>query len=478
MRLFSPRIMIGMIGPLLVQLFLAFLYSSIKYQALDTRLFTLFLLFTFPLVLKHVLSPFLLSYIGGFDGRIKKLLNRGLDLVLDEKSELKGGGSNSQASFGIRENNRQSVIEEIKSSLIPLLIKPALSAYHDTFYSRDTEEKEIRSLEYYESLALYSLFSIIFFVTNIIVVFLLKFTSINFFVLELDFITEWSFVIAVASVFAISIVLNYILLRYSVNKIEQYLPYAVPGIFFENPDKSLLRKETIRSLMDYNYDYLVSRGTQKRNRELFDSTKKSILFSILKEEFIIESRKNLALKLAFKEYSLILADKIKEREQKNRKSLLDHVFLGEKLGEHLLFKNHELLGLNSDLIYVRSQITNWRALAKESKEMTYIQLYRLIERLIKQVYFAFAEIETTDVSEATGVNFFDGIKWLQKENILEKNGYGLLNHFRFLRNKVIHEPGTELEVSSQTLIDVLEEIDNMLQKMGRITTKKMTINGQ
>ena len=458
-----------MIGPLLVQLFFAFLYSSIKYQSLDTRIFTLFLLFTFPLVLQHVLSPFLLSYIGGFDARIRKLLDRGLNLVLSEQNELEVTQASSLRNFGIIEENRLSVIEEVKNSLIPVLIKPALNAYHDNFYSRDTDEKEIRSLEYYESLALYSLFSIIFFVSDLMLVFLLKFTSINLFVLELDYIAEWSFVLVVAISLIAGITLNFILLQYSVSKIEQYLSYAVPGIFYENPEKNLLRKETIRSLLEYKSDYLVSKSTQKRNRDIFDSAKKSILDSILREEFIVESRKNVALKLAFKEYSLILAAKLKEREQQNQQSLLDHVFLGEKLGEHLLFKNHELLGLNSDLIYVRSQITSWQTLAKESKEMTYIQLYRLSERLIKQIYFYFAEIDEIDASEATSVNFFDGIKWLQKENILDKSGYDLLNHFRFLRNKVIHEPGTGLVVSNKTLLDVLEEIDGLLLKIRKLT---------
>jgi len=462
MRIISLRITIGMLGPLVFQILLSMLYSSIRYEEINSRLLLLFLLTIFPLVIMHVISPFLLSYYGQFEERLRYLLEMGLDQVLLQDDSFIETRTKMKKSVMLAQEDRMKTAEEIKEVLVPILVKPALDGYKDTFYTRDHNVRAINTLDYYESLALFAIYTIAFFSVNLVITWLLKYSSVNLLVIQLDYIENWTYVTVLSVFFLSGIILSYLLFEYSVNKIEVYLPYAVPNLFYEDPEQNLLRKEQIRSMLTYDLDSLLPRNIQRNRKYIIDDALNQVAVPLLKEEFLIKSRKHLALKLAFDEYSLILAKRMKVRESRGQATALDRLLIGENIGGKIEFDNDTLLGLNMDLMYVRSQIADWKNLSKEQKEMTYIQLYRLIERVIKHISFNLSE-DHFEVETSSEVNFFDGLRWLSANGYLNKDGYSTLNHFRYLRNKVIHEPGTEIQVSSSTLIDVIRETNNILQ---------------
>ncbi len=466
MRLISLRISIGMLGPLIFQVLLTMLYSSIRYEEINSRLLLLFLLTIFPLVIMHVISPFLLSYYGRLEDRLEKLFSKGLDQVLLRDDSFIDTRTKLRESVLLAQEDRKRTAEEIKEVLVPILVKPALDGYKDTFYARDKEVKANDTLDYYESLALFSIYTVVFFTVNLVITWFLKFTSVNLIVIQLDQIEEWNFVYLLTIFFVAGIVLSYLLFGYSIEKMESYLPYAVPNLFYEDPQQNMLRKEQIRSVLSYNLDSLLPRNIQRVRKYVIDESINQVAMPLLKEEFLIKSRKNLALKLAFEEYSLILARRMKLREKRGQITEIDRLLLGEKIAGAIQFNNDDLLGLNMDLMYVRSQIADWKELSKEQREMTYIQLYRLIERVIKQICFNLSG-EELEVNAPAEVNFFEGLKWLSTNGYMDKDTYSTLNHFRFLRNQVIHEPGTEIQVSSTTLIDVIRDTNQILKNAER-----------
>ncbi len=466
MRLISLRISIGMLGPLIFQVLLTMLYSSIRYEEINSRLLLLFLLTIFPLVIMHVISPFLLSYYGRLEDRLEKLFSKGLDQVLLRDDSFIDTRTKLRESVLLAQEDRKKTAEEIKKVLVPILVKPALDGYKDTFYARDKEVKANDTLDYYESLALFSIYTVVFFTVNLVITWFLKFTSVNLIVIQLDQIEEWNFVYLLTIFFVAGIVLSYLLFGYSIEKMESYLPYAVPNLFYEDPQQNMLRKEQIRSVLSYNLDSLLPRNIQRARKYVIDESINQVAMPLLKEEFLIKSRKNLALKLAFEEYSLILARRMKLREKRGQITEIDRLLLGEKIAGAIQFNNDDLLGLNMDLMYVRSQIADWKELSKEQREMTYIQLYRLIERVIKQICFNLSG-EELEVDTPAEVNFFEGLKWLSTNGYMDRDTYSTLNHFRFLRNQVIHEPGTEIQVSSTTLIDVIRDTNQILKNAER-----------
>ncbi len=466
MRLISLRISIGMLGPLIFQVLLTMLYSSIRYEEINSRLLLLFLLTIFPLVIMHVISPFLLSYYGRLEDRLEKLFSKGLDQVLLRDDSFIDTRTKLRESVLLAQEDRKKTAEEIKKVLVPILVKPALDGYKDTFYARDKEVKANDTLDYYESLALFSIYTVVFFTVNLVITWFLKFTSVNLIVIQLDQIEEWNFVYLLTIFFVAGIVLSYLLFGYSIEKMESYLPYAVPNLFYEDPQQNMLRKEQIRSVLSYNLDSLLPRNIQRVRKYVIDESINQVAMPLLKEEFLIKSRKNLALKLAFEEYSLILARRMKLREKRGQITEIDRLLLGEKIAGAIQFNNDDLLGLNMDLMYVRSQIADWKELSKEQREMTYIQLYRLIERVIKQICFNLSG-EELEVDTPAEVNFFEGLKWLSTNGYMDRDTYSTLNHFRFLRNQVIHEPGTEIQVSSTTLIDVIRDTNQILKNAER-----------
>jgi hypothetical protein len=480
MQILPQRVVVGMLGPLMLQIFLVFLYSTIKYDIFDSRLFSLAFIIAFPLLIMHVISPFLLTYFGNFEKRIDKLFRNGFEQVLiknQTNTDLDEERSALGKSINITDDDRLKIVEEIKNTLTPVLVKPAIDTYKDTFYSRTDRqylEQEISSLEYYESLALFAIYSMIFFTMDLVTLMFMKYTSLQLVIITLDRVIEWRVFLSLAIPSLVIILINAGLFKYSLDRLEKYLPYVVPALFLENEEKNYLRKETIRSILSYNFDNLLPRGVQYKSKGVIDKAQHELVSSLLKNEIMVKSRQNFALSLAFREYSIWLTRKMEQRDKRGQPTLLDKLLLGERIGR-VVIDSEALLGLNSDLIYTRTQISKWKSLKKEQKEMTFLLMYRLVERLIRELGVFYLPTDS-DNNNKDDFNFYEIIKELFKKKYLEKPEYDILNNFRYLRNKVIHEPGTEIEVSSRTLIDIMTVVNDVLKRFNSIKEEELILS--
>lgn len=457
-----------MIAPLFFEMSLIFLYSSIRYDLLDPRAILGAIVFFFWIVAMYVMSPFLLVMFGNFERRFGEKITQGLHEVLiplDTKTKDEPLHSSLNLDLNVAKEEREEVLKSIENSLVPQLSRHAVKYYIDSFYSRDYEKSNRRALdnlEYYESLALFSIYCAFFLLIDIILIWIMKFYTVELFFITLDRIETWNFVYAFSIIFVFGILFLTYAFIHSLPYIDEYVSFTVPIMFRESSMSSFIRKESIRAIVSYNFDNLVSRKEQRQIANTISNTLDHLLHDLLEDELMITSRKRLALKLAWREYAKYLRERVEIKETQGKQRFLDRLLLGEKIGK-MQIDESELLGLNSDLSFIRGQLNKWQKLNSAQRTLVFLSLYRITERLIKEAVSSFVDLDEQPL------NFFEQTRVLLEKNILSTSAYDKINEFRYTRNKLIHEPGMSLDVSSNVISQVLTALNQMVGKMAKLT---------
>lgn len=453
------RVKLGILGPLYLQVAILFLYSTIRYQILDRSLVVVILLLLFPSLILTVLAPFIISIFANLNGRLESRLSSELDDLI--RSERSWEPQEESKTLMIEElflgdSHKSEVSDSIKNKLVPLLSKRSLAHYKDNFYSRTEKIKPVRSLEYFESLVLFASINSILFLFDIIVVWIMNYKSLPFYFIRLDKIEDPNITISITIFLLLGLAFSYMLFFYARERLIHYLPYVVPILFHEPEDEKYFRRETIRSLTSYNLDNLIDRRDQKKYRESLGFALDELLVPLLRDEFLISARSEFASKIAWREFASIIQSEGKFSGNQT-KSLLERFLLGEKIGPVKL-NEKDLLGLYSDQEYIKDQLYKWEALSREKRMIVYFQLYRLTEFIFREI-----TLGLNLIPEDEEYNLYNSIKTLFGVAYLSEEDKKILNNLRYRRNKLMHEPGISLEVSAQSVSDVIATITHILE---------------
>ncbi|RMG32442.1 MAG: hypothetical protein D6732_13370 [Methanobacteriota archaeon] len=463
----SIRLIIGVLTPILFEVSLIFLYSSIKYDTIDFRAVLGGIVLFFWVVALYVISPFVLVKFGKFEKRFGAIIREGLHqaLITGENTATSDPTQSSLSlDLNVAKAEQEIVMKSIEENLIPQLAKSSVNFYTDTFYARDytkSNRTAIMNLEYYESIALLSLFTMFFLLLDFLLLFIMKFTSIDFIFITLDQISNWGFFFTLTFYFVVSFLVMFIAFRHSLPFIDEYVSYTIPIMFRESEMSSFIRRESIRSIVSYNFDNLISRKEQKRAKDVIESTMDHLLHDLLEDELMISSRRKLALKLAWREYSKLLSAKVEEREKKGKHRYLDRLLLGERIGS-MQIDESELLGLNSDLSFIRDQLNRWGKLNSAQRTVIFLSLYRITERIIKEAVSVFVDLEENPL------NFYEQTRYLLEKDLISVSAYDKINEFRYTRNKLIHEPGVSINVASNTITQVLSALNQLVGNISKL----------
>jgi hypothetical protein len=356
------------------------------------------------------------------------------------------------------DNYKNEVNDSIKKKLVPLLSKRALAHYKDNFYSRSEKINPVKSLEYFESLVLFASINSILFIFDIIVVWAMTAKTLPFYFIRLDKIDDTGITISVTVFLLLGLAFSYMLFFYARERLIHYLPYVVPILFHEPEDEKYFRRETIRSLTSYNLDNLVDRKDQKKYRESVGLALDELLVPLLRDEFLITARSEFASKIAWREFSSVINSE-STAFSKTPKTLLEQFLLGAKIGDVKLDEK-DLLGLYSDQEYIKAQLQKWDTLSREKRMIVYFQLYRLTEYIFREI-----SIGLNLIPEEEEYNLYNSIKVLFGVGYLSEDNKKILNNLRYRRNKLMHEPGISLDVSAQSVNDVLGSITDILETL-------------
>lgn len=464
------RVKLGILGPLYLQVAILFLYSTIRYQVLDRALVVVILLLLFPSLILTVLAPFIISLFANLSGRLETRLTAELDkLVLAERpyETVEESRTLMIENLFLGDTHKREISESIQKKLVPSLSKRALAHYKDNFYSRQEKINPVRSLEYFESLVLFSSINSILFIFDIIIVWIMNFKSLPFYFIELDQINDTSITFSITIFLLLGLAFSYLLFFYSRERLIQYLPYVVPVLFHEPEDEKYLRRETIRSLTSYNLDNLIDRKDQKKYRESVGLALDELLIPLLRDEFLITARAEFANKTAWREFSSIISSEGIQSSE-DTKSILEQFLLGAKIGPVKL-NEKDLLGLYSDQEYIKEQLQNWDKLSQEKRMIVYFQLYRITEYIFREILICM-----NLPPEDEEYNLYNSIKILFGIGYLNEEDKKILNNLRYRRNKLMHEPGISLEVSSNSVNEVLLTIANVLEILQSEETDKIS----
>lgn len=453
------KIKLGILVPFLLQIGILLMYQAIRYQNIDSPLIVVILLTIFPSFLIYVWAPFILIYFLKLRETISSRLNEEYDRLigstLKEYRPIEESRTilNESGKFNLS-SDQDLISATIKSRIIPQLTDGAITSYKDNYYSRDLEIHQERSVEYFEALTLFSILTSAFFMLDLVLVWVMGFTTIDLYFIVLDQIEEIGIVIALSLIFIILIVFSILLFYQTKKRLIHFIPYVVPIAFNEDPEEQYIRRESIRSIMDYNFDNIIDRSVQRKHAQLINDTMSDLVRSLLRDEITISARTQLARKLAWKEYSrLIVSEEVK------KSSLLELLLLGEQIASVKLNDEH-LIGLNSDYELIQDELSDWKNRDPDSHLITYFRLYRVIEFVFRAISNSLSLISPDEE-----YNFFKIIKILEDKKLLSNAEATTLHNLRQRRNQLMHEPGVTIDTSRKVIEKTLKVADSILKKM-------------
>ncbi len=455
------KIRLGIILPFLLQIGILLMYQAIRYQIIDGPILVVILLTIFPSFLIYVWAPFILIFFLNLKETINIRLNSEYDKLIG--STLKEYRPIEESRTMLNESGRfnlssdqELISDAIKGRIIPQLTAGAITSYKDNYYSRDLEIHQERSIEYFEALTLFSILTGAFFLFDLVLVWIMSLTTIDLYFIVLDQIEEIGITLALSFIFIVLIVFSILLFFHTKKRLIHFIPYVIPIAFNEDPEEQYIRRESIRSILDYNFDNIIDRSVQRKHASLINDTMSDLIQSLLRDEVIISSRTQLARKLAWKEYSrLIVSEEVK------KSSLLELLLLGESIAGVRLNDEH-LIGLNSDYELIQDELGDWKNRDPDSHLITYFRLYRVIE-------FVFREISNSLslISPDEEYNFFKIIKILEDRKLLSNAEATTLHNLRQRRNQLMHEPGVTIDTSRKVIEKTIKVADSILGKMDK-----------
>lgn len=442
----TTRFFIGCYLPIILELFIyeAYLYLKPDFNP-DFIIFIITLPLILPLIFFYFVSPYLIFFATQSGSNYKQGLNRAIDdIFLAEKSVLT--------------NEEINVVKaKLISTLIPELTKRFRSNYVNSYftqYSQDSEPNSEESLlNFYETIFLFSFFSVVFsFFNAMLTMYLFSSSFAIEGIIIIDQIENLTNVVIFALVMLILGFSGLFLLNIVSRRILTIIPTVIPGLVNYSDERIRIQLLEVQAISDFNFDEIL--GIKLRNsREIVSSIYYDLLKDKIKNIIIHVSREQTGRKLAWLGYNEILEELGVDKKRRER---LEGDFLSSpliKTSQQFAFDTREALSLKEDFIYFNSTVNHWNEQSDSEKLSAFLLLYRSSESLFRGILRSLGH----EVS-----NFGTMTSNLAEINLLTNDEHLLLNQVRKQRNHILHRAGEKISIKESFAKDFLKVIEKLL----------------
>ncbi|NPD87455.1 MAG: hypothetical protein HGN29_01945 [Asgard group archaeon] len=458
------RISFGLVLPFLIELFVYIIYTGLKYQDFQFSALLIFVFFIIPVLFLYLIAPKIIFNGGRVKNHIESNLRSNLDNIFFKPRSFSFSGKIvplTDMELKLPSKEKKNLEAKIKKELIPKITEEAKKQYSQNFVDRCHTTRNERLLTYNESLYLFSIVSSAILFINLILVFVLRWTSIKLDFIVIDQIENNVNIVIFICIFSILLLCSLYLSISSSRRLCGLIPNVLSVIYYEPEEEREKRLLIIKSIAEFPISNLFVRRTQRELAGTINEAKKNLLLTRLTETISWYYREDLAKSTVWELYKemleeLQISDETKDKIEQHFKydSLL------QLISSHILTTDEEQ-AIKADIDYINEKIKNWEKIRSEEQTLSFLLIYRTLETIFRRTLSHFSTEPESDE-----VNFLKLIDILKNNKIISKSDVTLLHEIRFKRNLLFHEPGKSLDIGKQTMQKLLLIIKKVLDKIG------------
>lgn len=456
------RVLFGLILPFLIEIFLYIIYTGLRTQDYQFSSLLLFIFLIIPIIFLYIISPRLVFFFGGVKKHITNNLKTNLENIFLKPRRLKIRDKAvplEDMEHILKDKEIKLLKNKIETKVIPDLVKEARKQYSQNFIDRSHSSRNQRLLTYNESLFLFSGVTSALLFMNLILVIILRGTSIKLDFIELDQITNSVNVLIFSLIFGLLLFFGLFIFFTSSRTLCRLIPRIVPIIYYEPEIERERRLIQILSIAEFPISNLFVRRTQRELSGVIYEAKKSLLLSKMVETISWYYRDEMAKSIAWKLYKEVLEEiKIPEEAKEQIEKQFKYDPLLQIISSQILTSEEEQ-AIKADLDYIQEKISKWDKIRSEEQTLSFLLIYRTLETVFRKTL-----INLNPELEKEDVNFIRLIDILEKNRLITKDAVSLLHEIRFKRNVLFHEPGKSLDIGKKTMNQLLYLIKEIIDK--------------
>lgn len=458
------RIGFGLVLPFIIELFVYIIYTGLKFQDFQFSALLIFVFFIIPILFLYLIAPKIIFSVGRVKNHIESNLKGNIDNIFFKPRSFSFSDRTvplTDMELKLPAKEKKNLEVKITKELIPKITSEAKKQYSQNFVDRNHTTRNERLLTYNESLYLFSLVSSAILLINLILVLILRWTSIQLDFIVIDQIVNNVNVAIFFIIFGILLLCSLYLSMSSSKRLCSLIPKILSIIYYEPEEEREKRLHIIKSIAEFPISNLFVRRTQRELSGTINEAKKNLLLTQLTETISWYYREEMAKATVWKLYKDMLEElKISDETKEKIEQHFMYDPLLQLISSQILTTDEEQ-AIKADIDYIKEKIENWNKIRSEEQTLSFLLIYRTIETIFRRTL---SHISTEPEDEE--VNFLRLIDILETNKILSKSDVTLLHEVRFKRNLLFHEPGKSLDIGRQTMQKLLLIIKRVLDKIG------------
>ena len=457
------RISFGLVLPFLIELFVYIIYTGLKYQDFQFSALLIFVFFIIPILFLYLIAPKIIFDGGQVKRHIESNLRNNLDNIFFKPRSFSFSEKTvplMDMELKLPSKEKKDLQSKITKELIPKITEEARKQYSQNFVDRCHTSRNERLLTYNESLYLFSIVTSALLIINIILVIILRWTSIRLDFIIIDQIENTINIIIFICVFGVLLLCSIYLSISSSRRLCSLIPNVLPIIYYEPEEEREKRLLIIKSIAEFPISNLFVRRTQRELSDIINEAKKNLIATRLTETISWYYREEMAKSTVWELYKemleeLQISDETKEKIEQHFK----YDPLLQLISSQILTSDEEQ-AIKLDIDYVNEKIKTWGNIRSEEQTLSFLLIYRTLETIFRKI-LTHLSVEPEDQE----VNFLKLIDILETNKMLSKADVTLLHEIRYKRNLLFHEPGKALDIGKQTMQKLMLIIKRVLDRI-------------
>ena len=449
------RFLLGVLAPFLLEglIYQSYLFLNPKLEP-NFNFFIIYFPLLFPLFFFFFTTPWIIYYFSGAGKNYLLGLVKNIDSIFLQEKEI------------LSEDERVAIEEELKTSLIPELVRQYRTRYIDSYFQDRSTQTPIsynNLLSFYESLCIFGLLTGILNLFNALLTLYVHTASLDLAInIHIKQITDLINILIFFGLFLIIAISSFLLALISKNRISYLIPHVIPGfVQYRTPERIQVKELTVRSLAAFDVSHLV--GDLSHDTGFLLNLYNRLDFyeqiaEIINEEAQVQAGKE----LVWDRYELLLE---KKGISAKKIATLESSFLSSpviKSAEFFSFDYREFESLKSDLSYTYQRIDNWEKLGNEEQLTAFMLLYRAAEALFRGILRK---------KQGKIGNFGTMVLSLAELHLVNNDEQIILNQVRRQRNFILHRSGEELSLSKTFMKNFYSTISIIITRAGSNSTQ-------
>lgn len=437
------RFLIGVYSPLFLEFIIyeTYLFLKPNYEP-NFMLLIISVPLVLPLIFFYFISPYIIFTLSSSGEHYGLALKKGInEIFISEKNVLD-------------ENEVEIVKNKLESTLIPELKRQFRASYANSYFTQTHEDhvSEYSVLNFYETIYLFSLFSIFYSFFNAFITTYLHYNRLEIeHIIIADKISD-PLNVYIFTLFMISLGVSGILLILILNRrIRIFISIVNPGwVNLSSENDTLIMQ--VRAISDFNFDDILNDDLVNSKNFMTD-----LFHNLLNEriEKVVDAttREIVGKQLTWQLYSEILTELNIEEKKKSR---LEESFLSSpliKTAQQFAFDKREARSLQEDFKFFNTSIENWDSQSDSEKLSAFLMLYRSAESLFRGIL--------RSMGSDTG-NFGNMMLSLSNLGLLNNDEQIILNQVRRQRNYILHRAGEKITIQKKFAEEFLHVVENIL----------------